>query len=322
MTQTCDFNIAGQACYHYSSVIKNNPASSWDTLPCPFDNEKCAQKTHRPWVATYRKEHDAWSAKVPGSRDCQRDEYPPANFLAENDGRSALYKDYYEAEYRGTNQATVWQLPGQGSQQYIRFLNAADNNAGGNLFGRCVDRVGADGGVTSGVDYTTHSTPSTRVDCAGKTEVWVLVTRVYTRHAVSLVFANTPRVVVDDGLYENTCTPSQAGVDHRGFALLNEDPWFRKPGRAANAALTSLYSVAPMWRRDSGPVARNGMGRALDEEVEVDVEDNAWLAELEARVVPAETVATVTGLSPRVAIAASTEAASVPDMPKETGGAR
>ncbi|KAB5562953.1 glycoside hydrolase family 18 protein [Coniochaeta sp. 2T2.1] len=72
----------GQACYHYSSAIAQNP--KWNTVKCPHGTVSYDEKS-RPGPTTWRNEHHkSWRDAAKGT-NCQVDEYPPRYLLANTD---------------------------------------------------------------------------------------------------------------------------------------------------------------------------------------------------------------------------------------------
>jgi hypothetical protein len=73
----------GQACFHYSSVIRNNP--QWAVLPCPQLAATVSKKRKEGYVVTvWKNQHKGtgWmDKKYRQEPRCERDEYPPAYLL-------------------------------------------------------------------------------------------------------------------------------------------------------------------------------------------------------------------------------------------------
>lgn len=183
-TKTCSGNQYTQACFHYQSVIRENPG--YGTLTCPYNK---ALRAPRPAVALYDAQHNGgWITgwmQGPGLF-CQRDEYPPAD---------------------------IWQ--GRGGQQWIRLIPRADNGgAGPALFG---------GNICSNPPRSsTVGSHLVRQWRQGnkETESWQRTVEI-TRSVLVLHFANM-QPWADDGLRENPCWPSTL-VNDPGFALLTQD---------------------------------------------------------------------------------------------------
>jgi hypothetical protein len=104
-SKVCDGSRTVQACHHYSSVCRRNPAFS--TLICPAR----APSGNRPAVNSWNRQHDrAWSSSwIPRRLDCERDEFPFFRFWGQNTG--------------------AW----------IRLMPGRDNSDGGNLPNRVCD---------------------------------------------------------------------------------------------------------------------------------------------------------------------------------------
>ncbi|KAI9154650.1 hypothetical protein HJFPF1_07207 [Paramyrothecium foliicola] len=78
-------------------------------------------------------------------------------------------------------------------------------------------------------------------------------TRQVTLQVFSLKFDNMPDVLLKDGLEENPCWPKVLGRNDPSFALLNDDPWYDRPGNANLKAIVDDYS-----KRDSGYIVDKG----------------------------------------------------------------
>lgn len=75
-----------QACFHYSSAIRVNPG--WSTITCHPEATTTAHRLERVATDTYSTQHDGkgWQDASKRMRPyCDRDEYPPAYLLHEND---------------------------------------------------------------------------------------------------------------------------------------------------------------------------------------------------------------------------------------------
>ncbi|KZF23992.1 glycoside hydrolase family 18 protein [Xylona heveae TC161] len=228
-----------QPCLHYNSVIKHHPEMK--SVTCPYSSQVSPD---RPYVAKYNDEHNtAWTSKIPNAARCERDEWPPAKFISINDGYKNLQGHGVRPE-----------IP---EQQYIRLLDGGSNGAAGQLFRGCPKVA-----PSQLVDEVT----SVEERGGGIDTVWVKVKAVFTRPVFTIDFPGITDPDGVDGLQINECQPVQQGVNHMGFALLNEDPFFLDHPDAA--ALTPLYDQSPNFRK------RRGLGGLVPDQIAV-VEANS-----------------------------------------------
>ncbi|CZR61249.1 uncharacterized protein PAC_11145 [Phialocephala subalpina] len=114
-TAVCDFAEFPQACAHYSSVNSRGVGTiNMDTLLCPM-SRMGGRTLPRAWDNQHHKSWRSWISSLPAAwghlNSCQRDEWPPFAFMA-ND-------------------------PEQQYTQWLRFLPQRDNNGAGKLWGTC-----------------------------------------------------------------------------------------------------------------------------------------------------------------------------------------
>ncbi|KAM0329996.1 hypothetical protein ACHAQA_004165 [Verticillium albo-atrum] len=217
---TCSRKYA-QACYHYSSVIRNNP--SWATIQCPQEAAKPQYRfnafatskwdTQRAGGGWLDPNHQPWWLKDPKKHSCQRDEFPPAYLLNE---KSVAYINSGKDAVGG---------------QLMRFLPHLHNIGGGKMWkGACfssLTRKMTVAGFKQSFDIAGKSTFSNgqvkaglnlRQDgSGGDVSVWPRFTISSWEHS-----ANPAPF---DGLYENECWPKGIVPKHAGFVLLDYDPW-------------------------------------------------------------------------------------------------
>ncbi|KAK2616534.1 hypothetical protein QQS21_000577 [Conoideocrella luteorostrata] len=213
----CD-KAYSQACFHYSSAISVSP--QWSTLTCPPEAATTAYRLDasatKSWNAQHA--HPAWIATdAPGrtwDKACDRDEYPPAYFLTEND---PAFK------YAGSK------TPGG---QLMRYLpNEWNQRAGqmwkGACFGSLVVKM-SDQDVVG--EVTRASKKRSKNIAVGHTEITALVD-VDEHPEFSITWGQAGSHPVDDGLADNPCWPKIiAAGDPGGFALLNADPYVVNQG--------------------------------------------------------------------------------------------
>ena len=204
-TRTCRGDQYTQACFHYRSVIRENP--QYGRLTCPYSK---ALQAPRPAVQVYNAQHDGgwitgWMQQA--GLFCQRDEYPPAD---------------------------IWQ--DRGGQQWIRLIPRADNGgAGPALFGGNIC-------ASSPTSHTVTERSIRQWQQGNKvTELWSRTIAV-TRSVLALDFANM-QPWADDGLSQNPCYPLTL-VNDPGFALLWEDDWYDNQP-LARAQPTNAYAQPP-----------------------------------------------------------------------------
>ncbi|QIX02022.1 hypothetical protein AMS68_007539 [Peltaster fructicola] len=227
----CDYAAYPQACYHYSSVVRNNPTLA--TVTCHF---KKAATPRRPAVDLWNGQRNfvAWNNKIPafvnrqGEPDsCQRDEWPPALFLRANNGRDQL--EPVVARFTGAE------------TQYIRF-NPGSQNGGAGQGWSCL-----------ALARHSHGNPEISYEAGaagGRPTKWEKYKETYTRSVFTFNLAGAPPAPHGDAeLGQNPCRPVEGGQnqgrDHRGYALLFGDDWFTH-----NAALDyrNAYRGTPTKR--------------------------------------------------------------------------
>lgn len=227
ITKTADCVAYQQPCLHYNSIINAHPAINYRDNPCPYkkrdaDRELQAKKD---WRAQHPR--NGWWDKidpVPGAKNCEADEWPPARLYYVNDGYDTLEG---HDENRNINKP-----------QFIRLMDGNQNGAAGALWRGC-PRIAANEEITI--------TTSSIVGHDGTTTSYTKVRAVFTRTTMRIKFERLVQPDKDDGLQVNVCQPRQQNVDHRGFALLNRDPWFN--GKVAAQALTAGYLGNPNFKR-------------------------------------------------------------------------
>lgn len=202
---------AGQACFHYSSAIRNN--GQWATLTCP---PEAAVTSHRfngkavgQWDRSHKKSwRDSKDRLDPSVKSCQIDEYPPAYLLA---------SDSVEFLQGGKDR----------KGQRVRYISADDNRAGGNLFkGVC---------FKDPLQKLTDAQLKSKVGKAQQTwnhnaktkhQQWYVGISVDSRPEFSLTWAHAANPPRNDGLFDNQCWPHQLARGDPGFNIWNGDEWY------------------------------------------------------------------------------------------------
>lgn len=206
-----------QACYHYSSVIRNNP--KWSTLKCKAGGGTAGLGTKKltrdggPATDVWLAEHieESWIGKPQqGLRaKCDKDEYPGAYFFNKND------KDYKDGGKRG-------------DAQLVRFLPGSENKGAGQMWNQACMRPldDMDNGniinqMTRGRSSVAHVTNRkngkvmTLTGGGVSANVWPAFTIDKWNH----------KPHTNDGLELNPCWPSAKAGGDPGFALLDVDPY-------------------------------------------------------------------------------------------------
>ncbi|KAM5368692.1 hypothetical protein ACJZ2D_009358 [Fusarium nematophilum] len=214
VTKTCSAKWT-QACYHYSSAIRENP--HWKTLTCaqqaatvsrPHPNTKA--------TSTWSGEHDAsWEdEKHRKHAQCDRDEYPPG-YLLDPAGDE-------------------WQDGGKTKKgQRVRYLPAHQNRGAGSMWRRACfvpPFIKLSETPQDYVDMCEASTIVRTVQFAqGNGERHIVEPTVKYRPTFTIdkyIFAGAP--LRDDGLWDNKCWPSDIAKTDPGFTLLSIDEWYGK----------------------------------------------------------------------------------------------
>lgn len=229
VTKTCDAQHT-QACYHYSSAIRNNP--SWETLICPKEAAATKKpKLGRKAVATYDAQHakrwTEWDPTLASGRthdDCERDEYPPVYLL---NAASPAYTNI-----------------GQPGGQLIRFLPDGENGGAASKWRSvCFNPLFQD---MSDAEYARKfikgppPPPTGKPPPAPKPNQIIKNVEQHHGHMFSdkrpefsfTGWGHSNRAPLkDDGLWDNPCWPKNWAVNDPGFALYTHDPWYTSNGR-------------------------------------------------------------------------------------------
>jgi len=197
-----------QACFHYSSVIWQHPQYATITCPHAAATTSKIRTKDSPAIRTWHKDHNGKDWRDP-TVDCDRDEYPPAYLLDDND---PVY-------VRGGEDGAGGQL--------VRYLPDVENRgAGGMWAGICFMypilqmsdqefmRLHAVAKHTVIVDNTIT---------VSNAKVTVTMRPQFSISAWGQMAA-PPK---NDGLYENPCWPSAKAAGDPGFALLKVDKWYQ-----------------------------------------------------------------------------------------------
>lgn len=231
VTKTATCTDYQQPCLHYNSIINSHLNADYRNNPCPYKkkDKDPELKAKRDYYEEHPKHPGAidWWAKIPpvsGAKNCEADEWPPARLYHLNDGYDTL---------QGNKGPRIINKP-----QFIRLMDGNQNGRAGSLWRGCPrvaerEDINTEYSDFTGLDNTVTS--STRVKAA------------YTRITMQIEFKGLEQPDNDDGLQANVCQPKQQGVDHRGFALLNDDPWYDRNPDAKK--LRAAYLGNPNFKR-------------------------------------------------------------------------
>lgn len=192
-----------QACYHYSSVIRNHP--SWSTLTCDEENATIKHRLDAKATDVWTYQHNGRGWVKPD--DCDRDEYPPAYLLHRN--HPAFLKAGVDAQ-----------------GQMVRVLPADENRRAGRMWkGACFKPPLED--LTNSEFAAKANAAPNKVYAMKKgyqyTEVHVTVTQ---RPEFTIAAWGHAAAPPNEGLDQNSCWPSNIAAADPGFVLLTYDPWY------------------------------------------------------------------------------------------------
>lgn len=230
VTKTAKCADYPQPCLHYNSIINSNPNADYHQNPCPYkkkdsDPELAAKRNYYAEHPKHLGANDWW-AKIPpvaGAKDCEADEWPPARLYYLNDGYDTL---------QGNGPRNI------NKRQFIRLMDGSQNGLAGSLWRGC-PRIASINDINTVI--TTIPGPD------GTETVSTRMKALYTRTTMQIEFERLVQPDNDDGLQVNVCQPQQQGVDHRGFALLNDDPWYDRNPNAKQ--LQAAYLGNPNFKR-------------------------------------------------------------------------
>ena len=204
-----------QACYHYSSVIRINPA--WRTLTCPPEAAATAHEMKRLAPTSWNRQHDGagWQdEQYRQESNCERDEYPPLYLLGP---QSPAYLN------SGKN----------ANGQLIRYIPWNENSgAGQNWKSICFQQL-LEGSRLSDSEFQRKFNAAGNKVNRVKKQVSQTFAEIEVDHRPEFSFGSwghSGQGDRDDGLWDNPCWPNVLAPDDPGFCLFTFDPWYR--GRA------------------------------------------------------------------------------------------
>ncbi|QPH01779.1 hypothetical protein C2857_005982 [Epichloe festucae Fl1] len=199
-----------QACYHYSSVIREN--AQWETLACPQEAATVKFRVNAKATARWLSEHSGKGWKKESEKDrawkgpCDMDEYPPANLLGLKDPAR-------------TNAGV------DKTGQRVRVLPHSENRGAGSMWkGTCFNKA---------LDALSNTEFEKRVNAArgkktvnknGVRQVHAAITLDIWPHFTISSWGQSKNVK-DDGLWDNQCWPKGIAAGDPGYALLSLDEW-------------------------------------------------------------------------------------------------
>ncbi|KAJ8119108.1 hypothetical protein ONZ43_g3858 [Nemania bipapillata] len=243
ITKTCKKRWS-QACYHYSSVISNNP--DWETLTCP---QAAATTNYRPTLAatsTWGSQHNGnrelvddaqnWmNPKYRQEQACARDEYPPAYLLDANN--------------------LAWKKSGVNTDgQLVRYISGTQNTGAGSMWkGICLkEPIKAISNDQDLLKEILKSTMTKGTPPNNKPHIEAFYVHIDVNHRPEFSITSWEQVVDPkdpDGLQANKCWPKDLAPHDPGFALLTYDQYYTQHGR------TPEYDYSqPYVKGKNGPV--------------------------------------------------------------------
>lgn len=201
-----------QACFHYSSAIRYN--SQWSTLACPPEAATTAHRLDGHATDVWTAQHTGTGWTDPNNRamkKCDRDEYPPAYLLGNND--------------------PAYLLSGVSARgQSVRFLPATENRKAGQMWkGVCFANPVkglSDSVFMSKVSRAPSSKKKKTVMNGGQLEQTFVEVDIEIRPQFSIKWGHSASPPKSDGLYDNSCWPKGLAAADPGFTLLTYDPFY------------------------------------------------------------------------------------------------
>jgi hypothetical protein len=199
----------GQACYHYSSVIRNNRA--WQTLTCPPEAAATSWEMPRraPRLWTDQHDGDGWQDEQYRQEEfCDRDEYPPLYLLGPND-----------PAYVNSGRDT--------SGQMIRFVPWKQNQDAGKIWKSvCFNPIFKD--KLSDTQFENRFRNANMVGPRQKNGNTQYYAQIQADHRPEFSFGTWGHDASgrDDGLWENPCWPNMLAPEDPGYAIFTFDQWY------------------------------------------------------------------------------------------------
>ncbi|KAF5023085.1 hypothetical protein F66182_4842 [Fusarium sp. NRRL 66182] len=225
----------GQACYHYSSAIKNNP--QWSAITCPQEAATTTYRFPARATNTYAAEHDkSWQETKDRKHQaqCHMDEYPPAYFL--------------------TNTDPAWLYAGIDKRgQRVRYLPGSENTGAASMWtSLCLKEPLGSISDADLWDRIKRGTNKQSTFPSTQKEVMMLEIMIDERPEFSMSYEHASNPLPDAGLASNPCLPDKLAVGDAGFALLKLDEWYDKNPKGKNGQRTKWDYSKPYVKGTNG----------------------------------------------------------------------
>ncbi|KAJ4354353.1 uncharacterized protein N0V89_006088 [Didymosphaeria variabile] len=268
-----------QACYHYYSVIENNP--KFASLTCHNNADRHDGIATDDWkkqhtLPTFTKSYmpkELINVDVRGNGKsvttvlCDRDEYPPAYFMpnvpkAQNTGQIVRWLPQGENKGAGS----IWK----------EFCEKFDGGEGNGRF----HKQDSPGGIKKG-DLNMNNVETSvgaikkRIGNDKSTTTTTTIHATYTRAVFSMKFDNNwplkPDKANNWGLEENPCWPKAIVPEDPGFVLLTDDNWYKTADgawadidKARANVKAELYAKKPKAKDQAAQAAMKARIAAAD----------------------------------------------------------
>jgi hypothetical protein len=206
----CDANHR-QACYHYSSVIRNNRV--WETLTCPPEAAATAWEMPRRAPQSWSNQHNGanWlNEQYRQEEFCDRDEYPPLYLLGPN-----------SPAYVNSGQNTQGQM--------IRFVPWDENQGAGKKWRSICFATPLENAQMSDVEFLRRFNAAPNKVARNKRGVTQTMALLQVEHQPEFSFGSwghTGQPDRDDSLWDNPCWPNMLAPNDPGYALFTYDQWY------------------------------------------------------------------------------------------------
>jgi hypothetical protein len=196
-----------QACYHYSSALRVNPA--WRTLTCPPEAAATAWEMPRRAPASWSNQHNGanWQNEQYRREEfCDRDEYPPLYLLGP---QSPAYVN------SGQNR----------NGQLIRWIPWNENQDAGKKWRSVCFMPALDSAQLSDAEFERKFNAANNRVNRNKRGVTQTLAQIEVEHRPEWGH-NAGTIDRDDGLWDNPCWPNILAPEDPGFNLFTFDPWY------------------------------------------------------------------------------------------------
>lgn len=198
-----------QACFHYSSAIRVNP--QWATLTCDAEAATTKHRENAKATKVWSDQHSGKGWYDPAhrvSKQCDRDEYPPAYLLHKN-----------HPAFINSGKNTKGQL--------IRVVPHNDNRKAGQMWkGTCFGPPVADLSDANFKAKVNAAANKQYVRKQGLEQTLVAVTVTKRPEFTISEWGHSGSPPQNDGLNDNPCWPSGIAAADPGFVLLTYDDYY------------------------------------------------------------------------------------------------